>query len=101
MINLDFINQLEKKLIKSNNPFPHIISNNFLPTNIVQKAEAEFEEFKNLENAGGYRYGNLKFHYDKYEKMPETIKYLISFFHSKEFIRLLEKKFNLLNIKPD
>tara|TARA_B100001093_G_scaffold497790_1_gene545121 strand:- start:135 stop:926 length:792 start_codon:yes stop_codon:yes gene_type:complete len=101
MINLEYINELEKKLITDNNPFPHIISSNFLPTNIVRQAESEFEEFKNLENAGGYRYGNLKYHYDKYEKMPKTIKYLISFFYSKEFIRLLEKKFNLSNIKPD
>ena len=98
MINLEYINELEKKLTTDNNPFPHIISKNFLPTNIVRQAESEFEEFKNLENAGGYRYGNLKYHYDKYEQMPKTIKYLISFFYSKEFIGLLERKFNLSNI---
>lgn len=97
----NFLKDLDKKLNLNNSPFPHIISDNFLPKDIVKKAESEFINFNNLHNAGGYRYGNLKYHFEDFEKMPETIKKIISFFQSKEFIKLLEKKFNLSNVKPD
>lgn len=97
----NYLNNLDKKLTLDISPFPHIISSNFLPINIVKKAEEEFITFNNLQNTGGYRYGNLKYHFEDFEKMPETIKKIISFFHSEEFIKLLEKKFNLSNVKPD
>ena len=96
-----FLSNLDKKLILDDNPFPHIISNNFLPIDIVKKAEEEFINFNNLHNAGGYRYGNLKYHFEDFEKMPQSIKKIITFFHSEEFIKLLEKKSNLSNVKPD
>ena len=73
----------------------------FQSINIVKKAEEEFINFNNLHNAGGYRYGNLKYHFEDFEKMPQSIKKIITFFHSEEFIKLLEKKFNLSNVKPD
>jgi Rps23 Pro-64 3,4-dihydroxylase Tpa1-like proline 4-hydroxylase len=101
MIDSKIIEKFHKDLILNNDPFPHLITNNFLPKEIVKKAEKEFIEFNNLHNAGGYRYGNLKYHFDEFEKMPETIKNLISFFHSKQFVSFLEKKFDLPNITPD
>ena len=101
MINNDYLKKLDEKLVLSNDPYPHIITKNFLPEYIVKKAEKEFIDFHKLEDAGGYRYGNLKYHFDKFDKMPNTIQNLINFFHSKEFISLLEKKFNLANVIPD
>ena len=95
------INEIEKKLSVENDPFPNSISENFLPLEIAREAENEFINFNNLQSAGGYRYGNLKFHFDDFQKMPKTIRNLISFFYSQNFIRLLEKKFSLQNIKPD
>ncbi len=98
----NYIKKLHKDLSLNNDPYPHIISKNFLPETIVKQAEKEFIQFNNeLRNAGGYRYGNLKYHYDKLEKMPPTIKKIINFFHSESFIKLLEEKFNLTNVMPD
>lgn len=101
MLDLTIIKKLDNDLILDNSPFPHIISKNFLPILTAKQAENEFINFKNLENTGGYRYGNLKYHFSNYIKMPKTIKEIISFCYSKEFIRLLEKKFKLKNIIPD
>ena len=101
MIDSTIIEKFEKDLVLNNDPFPHLMGNSFLPQNIVKEAEKEFIDFNNLHNAGGYRYGNLKYHFDDYDKMPKTIKNLISFFHSKAFVTFLENKFNLTNVKPD
>ena len=100
-MNSDYLKIISKKIEINNNPFPHIIQQNFLPKQIVKKAEKEFINFKNFENTGAYKYGNLKSHFSIYKKMPTNIKKIISFFYSKKFIRLLELKFNLSNIKPD
>ena len=101
MIDLKVLERLKKELVLNNNPFPHLISNNFLPQDIVKQAEKEFIAFNELKDTGGYRYENLKYYFNDFSKMPKTIKTLISFFHSEEFILFLEKKFNLLNIIPD
>jgi len=93
MIDLKVLERLKKELVLNNNPFPHLISNNFLPQDIVKQAEKEFIAFNELKDAGGYRYENLKYHFNDFSKMPKTIKTLISFFHSEEFILFLEKKY--------
>ena len=36
---------------------------------IAREAENEFINFNNLQSAGGYRYGNLKFHFDDFQKI--------------------------------
>lgn len=102
-MNSNFITEIKKNLNLINDPFPHIISSNFLPSEVAVKAEEEFLDFNlnQLINSGGYRYGNLHRHFSKFEKMPKTIKSIISFFYSKEFLSLLELKFNLKSVLPD
>ena len=41
MLDEKIILDLEKRVIVSNDPFPHTVINNFLPLEIVKKAEKE------------------------------------------------------------
>ena len=100
-MNSNFLKEISKNLKVYENPFPHLIYKKFFPDQIIRKAEKEFINFKNFQDTGGYRYGNLKYHFSNYKKMPKTIKKIISFFYSKKFINLLESKFNLINVQPD
>ena len=101
MLNNDLIHEIDKKFSIEENPFPHIIANNILPLDIVKKAESEFHNFYKLKNSGGYRYGNLKCNFSKFDEMPKNIKEIINFFYSKKFLDILEKKFNLKGLIPD
>ena len=100
-MNFETIKKFTSSAIVEESPFPHIIYNSFLPYEIIQQAESEFIKFTDLENSGGYRYGNLKRHFSNFEKMPETIKSIISLCYSDQFISFLEKKFKISNIVPD
>ena len=101
MLDKLLISNLENKLIVDNEPFPNIVINNFLPIEITKKAESELIEHRNTMDSGNARYQGLKMHSEDYDNMPQTIKKIIDFFYSKEFIGLLEKKFDLKNIMPD
>lgn len=93
--------ELENKMSVNENPFPFAHIEGLLPTEIAKKAEIEFLEFNNLENAGNKRYQNTKVVFNEFENMPGTIKDIISFLYSKQFMHLLEKKFNLPTLEPD
>jgi Rps23 Pro-64 3,4-dihydroxylase Tpa1-like proline 4-hydroxylase len=101
MLDNSLIQELEKKLIVENSPYPHIATTNILPIDIVKKAENEFLDFKKLNNSGGYRYGNLHRYFAKFDDMPSATKEIISFFYSNNFLEFLNKKFKFNNIVPD
>ena len=101
MLNDSLINTIEEKISISSNPFPNTIIKNTLPQEIIKKAENEFVNFSKFNSEETYRYGRAKYYCANYEIMPETIKNIISFFYSKKFLNLLEKKFNLKNLLPD
>ena len=95
------ISELEKKIIVKNKPFPNVLIKNFLPLEIVKKAESEFIDFKKTVNAGCKPFQKTKRLFEDYDVMPPTIQKIIKFFNSKLFIDVLEKKFNLKNVRPD
>ena len=101
MLDNNFLETIQNKLILENGPFPFISTNNILPKNLIQEAENEFIYFNKLENAGGYRYGNLKRKFSDFENLPPKIKEIVAFFYSKNFIKILEEKFSLDGIEPD
>ena len=101
MLDKTLISNFEKKFLVDKDPFPNIIINDFLPIEIVRKAENEFISYKKTINSGNIRFQKTKMHSDDYANMPHTIKKIIYFFYSKDFIKLLETKFNLRNILPD
>ena len=101
MLNDKNLKEIEKKFIISSEPFPNTIIYNALPAEIVKKAEDEFINFSKFNIDQTYRYGRPKFNCSNFEIMPKTIKEIISFFYSKNFLMLLEKQFNLENVLPD
>ena len=101
MLNESLVKEIEKKIVISSNPFPNTIIKNTLPEDIIRKAEDEFINFSEFNSEETYRYGRAKYYCANYEIMPNTIKDIISFFYSQNFLNLLEKKFNLKNLLPD
>ena len=97
----EIILNLEKKIIVSNDPFPHSIIKNFLPNNLIQKAESEFISFRKTFSAGNILFQKTKKSSENYYEMPKTIKKIIDFFYSEDFLKILEKKFNLKNVEAD
>ena len=95
------LDNIQTRISIKNNPFPFFFINNFLPLNIVKKAEDEFVKFSDLKDAGNERYQKTKLVFNKYEEMPPTIKDIVKIFYSKNFLKVLENKFNLKNLEPD
>ena len=60
MLDNSFLEKIQDKLVVEEIPFPFMSTNNILPQDLIKEAESEFVNFNKLENAGGYRYGNLK-----------------------------------------
>ena len=101
MFDKKILANIESKMIVFNDPFPNAIIENFLPSEIVKKAEHEFIKFSKTADAGNKIFQKTKKQLENYESMPSTIKGIIDFFYSKDFIRILERKFNLKNVEPD
>ena len=101
MLNDNFLKSIQDKLIVEELPFPFISANNILPNDLIKEAENEFVSFNKMEGAGGYSMGNLKKKFSDYQKIPTKIKAIINFFYSENFIKVLEKKFDLKGIQPD
>lgn len=101
MLDKILISNIEKIFTVEKDPFPYAIIKNFLPTEIAKKAEREFIEYNKTVDAGNIRYQKTKMYTENYTNMPATIKQIIDFLYSKEFIQLLEKKFNLKDVEAD
>jgi len=101
MLDKTLISNIEKVFFVDNDPFPNAIINNFLPIEVAKKAENEFLNYRKTVDAGNTRYQKTKMHNEDYKNMPDTIKKIIDFLYSADFIKLLEKKFVLENVEAD
>ena len=101
MLDKKIIADLEKKIIVSNDPFPNTIISNFLPLEIVKRAEQEFIGLNKSVTAGSSQFQKTKKVLYDYSKMPFVLKKTIDFLHSQYFLHILERKFNLKNLLPD
>lgn len=101
MLDNNFLESIQNKLIVEKAPFPFISTNNILPQDLIKEAEKEFIKFSKMEDAGGYSMGNLKRKFSDFQKLPPKIKEIITFFYSKNFIKVLEEKFDLSGVQPD
>ena len=76
----------------------------FFPLEMAKEAEEEFKNYNTTIEAGvrgAEHFQKTKRFSNRYEDMPYTIKKIIDFLYSKNFINILEKKFNLKNVEPD
>ena len=94
MINSNLFPNLEKKINVEDRPFPFSTAKNFLPLDIVLKAENDINKFSESFDDGNKRYQKLKRAFADYKSMPGSVKNIIDIFYSTEFIRILEKKLN-------
>jgi Rps23 Pro-64 3,4-dihydroxylase Tpa1-like proline 4-hydroxylase len=102
MLDKNTVNEIQKKIFINKSPFPYTLIKDALPLDIITKAENDFISFRNFERGDeNFRYGNAKYSLEKFNKMPESIKNIISFFYSENFLKLLEKNFKLKDVKPD
>ena len=70
MLDEKIIPDLEKKVIVSNDPFPHAVINNFLRLEIVKRAEQEFIDLNQSVTAGSPQFQKTKKVLYDYLKMP-------------------------------
>ena len=101
MIDKKYIVGIEQKIIVSDDPYPNAIINDFLPLEIVKKAEQEFIGLNKSVTAGSAQFQKTKKVLYDYSKMPFVLKKTIDFLYSQDFLDILEKKFNLKNLLPD
>ena len=95
------IAEIENKIVVSSDPFPNAIIKDFLPLETIKKAEKEFISLKETSSSGSATFQNTKKNLENFNSMPVTIKKIIEFLYSKDFISILEKKFNLNNVEAD
>ena len=79
MFDKKILANIESKMIVFNDPFPNIIIENFLSSEIVRKAEHEFIKFSKTVDAGNKIFQKTKKQLENYESMPLTIKGIIDF----------------------
>ena len=82
MLDNKILFEIEKKIVVSDDPFPNTIVEDFLPINIVQKAEKEFVDLNATVDAGSVQFQKTKKVLYDYSKMPITIKQIINFHKS-------------------
>ena len=101
MLDKKNIFNLEKRIVVSNVPFPNVIIKDFLPLEIVKKAENEFLNFNKGSDVGLAQFQKTKKALYDYSLMPHVIKEIINFLYSQDFVNILEKKFQLKDLLPD
>jgi len=101
MMDTSNIANLEKKIVVEDQPFPNASITNFLPLEVAKRAEEEFINFTKTSDAGSAQFQKTKKVLYDYSMMPKTIKEVINFLYSKQFLQILEKKFELEELLPD
>ena len=57
---LENLSIIEKKINVVNDPFPHSIIEDFLPKNLAESAEIEFNKFNHISDSGNKLFQNTK-----------------------------------------
>ena len=58
---LENLSIIEKKINVVNDPFPHSIIEDFLPKNLAESAEIQFNKFNQISDSGNKLFQNTKF----------------------------------------
>lgn len=99
------INNIDTKKISlkfnSNKPFPYLVFDDFVNEKIINDIYQDFLDFEsntwiNYLHINQNKKGNIK-----YEQFPESIKTLINYLYSNEFINMLENISGIQKLLPD
>lgn len=94
-LNPNSISSMNHSEYKNNNPFPHIVIDNFLNDDIINDI-MKFSKSLKLEDCDNNRLPpnkrtQYKYAYDNFKNFPDKIKKLFLFLNSKEFVNKIEK----------
>lgn len=98
---LTTLSDLYSNEYKTNNPFPHIVIDNFLD---IDDANQIHDDFPNPDQIDFYIYDNpleKKLAMDQIEKLPESISEVLLNFNSPTFLKFLENLTGIEGLIPD
>ena len=101
--NESFYAELENKITVKNEPYPHAFIKNFLPDGLSKNISDDFR-FPEKDPEAGIEdevFQKTKKGLSQINLMPDSIKNLINRLNSREFISILEKKFEIKNLVSD
>ena len=95
--NLELVAKKEKENYLNAKPFPNIVISNFFKSDFLNSILEEFPDLSKISKSENYNVRNeVKLSNKNYKEFPQTIKSLISFLYSSEFLSFLQ---NLTSIK--
>jgi Rps23 Pro-64 3,4-dihydroxylase Tpa1-like proline 4-hydroxylase len=99
---LETLAQTKAEEYKSNQPYPHIYFDNFLP---VQVAEAALRDFPEPKEADWQSYKDVNQHkklaFDGVEKLPPSIRDVLYFLNTRPMLKFLETLTGIQSVLPD
>lgn len=101
LINSDIMKKDFKSEFLANQPFPHIVFDNFLKNDILKIIQQDFPE---IDDKIWFEYNNpieKKFACDDIRKFPPSIAKLIHFLNSTFFLKYLEKLTGIQDLQSD
>lgn len=96
----EILNYHEKNLVVNEKPYPHLHIEKFLPEDYVNKIAESFKLPRNLKRHD-QMFQKTKQTFNILNEFPNDIKNLVNYLHSKEFIKILENKFNIKSLVAD
>ena len=82
-------------------PYQHSHIEKFLPDNLIEKICDNFYFPKEIDSTSDILFQKTKRGLNDYKQFPEMIKNFIDHLNSREFVNILEKKFNIQGLLPD
>jgi Rps23 Pro-64 3,4-dihydroxylase Tpa1-like proline 4-hydroxylase len=82
-------------------PFPHILIDDFLPVNVLQKVVDTFPDRYSMPHREYDDEHQVKLEYTTIEVMPATARELLCFFNSSPMLQFLEKLTGITGLIPD
>jgi len=98
---LNQIAELESANYQSNKPFPHVVIDNFLDKEVIERIH---DDFPKPDQIDFYKYDNpleKKLAMDQIAKLPESIGEILLNFNSPTFLNFLEKLTGIPGLIPD
>lgn len=98
---LNFSNFPQSDVYSSNNPFPHIVIDNFLNKDVAEDIWSNFPEIKSEGWINYFHYNENKYGLNKRELLPKEILHTIDYLNSEDFISKLESLSGISGLMAD
>jgi len=82
-------------------PYQYSHIEKFLPDNLIEKISDNFYFPKEIDSTSDIIFQKTKRGLNDYKQFPEMIKNFIDHLNSREFVKILEKKFSIQGLLPD